>query len=273
MNDVVAYQGRTGLMSANDIRQQVNLVQEVMQAVMKEGTHFGKIPGTPKPSLWKPGAEVLCATFRIGVSYRVEDLSGDDVIRYRIVCVGTHQASGTVLGEGVGEASSDEEKYKWRKAAGIREFEATPANRRRLKFGYNREKREEYDTKQVRTEPADVANTILKMAAKRAQVAMTLNVTAASDIFTQDIEDLPEELQQHISEDEQRPPPLTPEQIAELKTEIGKATDRVQLREATKKALTVCATAKDAEAHGAIKAYATTLSLNLGEPIAAETPE
>jgi hypothetical protein len=32
------------------------------------------------------------------------------------------------------------------------------------------------------------------MACKRAMIAMTLNVTAASDIFTQDIEDLPEEL-------------------------------------------------------------------------------
>jgi hypothetical protein len=32
------------------------------------------------------------------------------------------------------------------------------------------------------------------MACKRAMVAMILNVTAASDIFTQDIEDLPEEL-------------------------------------------------------------------------------
>lgn len=273
MNDVVTYQARTGLMSALDIRAQVNLVQEVMQAVMKEGTHFGKIPGTPKPSLWKPGAEVLAATFRIAVSYRVEDLSTDDAVRYRVVAIGTHQTSGTVLGEGVGEASSDEEKYKWRKASGIREFEATPPNRRRLKFGFDRQKREEYDTKQVRTEPADVANTILKMAAKRAQVAMTLNVTAASDIFTQDIEDLPEELQQHISEDEQRPPPLTPEQIAELKTELGKATDKAALREATKKALTVCATAKDAEAHGAIKAFASTLALNLQEPAAVEASE
>jgi len=186
-----------GALTALDIRAQVNLVQEVMKAVMKEGTHYGKIPGTPKPSLWKPGAEVLAATFRVAVSYRIDDLSTDDYVRYRVVALGTHQTSGIVLGEGVGEASSNEQKYKWVKA-GKREWEASAENRRRKKFGYDKDKREEYEILQVRTEPADVANTILKMAAKRAQVAMTLNVTAASDIFTQDIEDLPEELQRDI---------------------------------------------------------------------------
>jgi len=39
-----------------------------------------------------------------------------------------------------------------------------------------------------------VANTILKMAKKRAQVDAVITATAASDIFTQDIEDLPDEV-------------------------------------------------------------------------------
>lgn len=190
MNDIVQYEPQTAVA----IRAHVNLIQEVMQGVMKEGTHYGKIPGTPKPSLWKPGAEVLAATFRIAVSYRVEDLSGSDFVRYRVVAVGTHQTSGTIMGEGLGECSSMEEKYKWRKAASNREFDAATEDRRRIKYGYDRNERREYEIKQVRTESADVANTIVKMACKRAQVAMTLNVVAASDIFTQDIEDLPEEL-------------------------------------------------------------------------------
>jgi hypothetical protein len=40
--------------------------------------------------------------------------------------------------------------------------------------------------------PADYYNTCLKMAKKRALVDATLTTTAASDIFTQDIEDMPE---------------------------------------------------------------------------------
>jgi hypothetical protein len=192
-NDLVRFEPRMP-QTAVSIRAQVNLIQEVMQAVMREGTHYGKIPGTPKPSLWKPGAEVLCATFHIAPSYRIEDLSGLDFIRYRVACVGTHQASVIVMGEGMGECSSLEEKYKWRKATSNREFTNTPEDRKRIKYGYDKQERREYEVQQVRTECADQANTILKMACKRAQVAMSLNVTAASDIFTQDIEDLPEEL-------------------------------------------------------------------------------
>lgn len=178
--------------SAAEIRERVNLVQEVMRAVMKEGVHYGKIPGTPKPTLYKPGAEVLCVAFRIAPSYRVEDLSSDGVARFRVTCVGTHQVSGTVLGEGLGECSSAEEKYKWRKAICAEEFELTLDTMRRLKFGKG--DRGIYKVTQIRTEAADQANTVLKMACKRAKVAMTLDVTAASDMFTQDIEDLPEEL-------------------------------------------------------------------------------
>ena len=187
---IVAYQDRQ--LTAVDLRAHVNLVQEVMKAVMKDGTHYGVIPGTPKPSLWKPGAEVLAATFRIAVSYRTEDLSTLDVVRYRVTAIGTHQTSGIVMGEGMGECSSGEEKYKWRKAYD-EEFNATPEDRKRIKYG-------KYTAKQVRTEAADLANTVLKMACKRAQVAMTLNVTAASDIFTQDIEDLPEELRPYVDQ-------------------------------------------------------------------------
>jgi hypothetical protein len=203
MNDLVRVEKQLPL-SAADVRSHVNLVQEVMKAVMQEGTHYGKIPGTPKPSLWKPGAEVLAATFRIAVSYQSEDLSDADHMRYRVTAIGTHQTTGIVMGSGMGECSSNEEKYKWRKANSRKEFEATTENRRRIKYGYDRQASKEYEIQQVRTEPADVANTILKMACKRAQVAMTLNVTAASDIFTQDIEDLPEELR-HDDDEAQRP--------------------------------------------------------------------
>jgi len=179
-------------LTAYDVRANVNLVQEVMQAVMKKDVHYGTIPGTPKPTLYKPGAEVLAATFRIAVSYKIEDLSTNDYSRYRVTAIGTHQTSGIIMGEGMGACSSGEEKYKWRKAVNAQEFANTAEDRRRTKYGKS------FNVDQVRTDPADLDNTILKMACKRAQVAMTLNVTAASDIFTQDIEDLPEELRQNV---------------------------------------------------------------------------
>jgi hypothetical protein len=190
MNDMAVVENRP--LTAVEIRTQVNLIQEVMKAVMKKDTHYGVIPGCQKPSLWKPGAEKLLATFRVASETVVEDLSTGDEARYRVTRKGL--SNGTFIGSGVGECSSSEEKYKWRGVVCDAEFDDTPEDRRRLKY-----KRDGTTTKQIRTNPADVANTVLKMADKRAYVALALNVTAASDIFTQDIEDLPAEIVETVA--------------------------------------------------------------------------
>jgi hypothetical protein len=191
-------QQSNGRMAVADIISHVAMVQEVMRSVMKPDVHYGKIPGTPKPTLYKPGAELLGMTFHIAPSFQTEDLSTADMVRYRVTCVGTHQGTGTVMGEGKGEASSSEEKYKWRKAICDEEFEATPIHLRRDKFG-KAQGGGFYKQKQVRTEPADLANTVLKMAVKRAQIAMILNALAASDMFSQDLEDLTAELREELA--------------------------------------------------------------------------
>lgn len=185
-------------LTAADLRTQVNLIQDVMRSIMRPDVHYGIIPGTKKPSLYKPGAEVLCVTFRIADKYEIEDLSAEGIAHYRVRCVAIHQPSGMVLGEGMGECFSHEEKYKWRRAVCKEEFEATPENMRRIKFSKYQGKVEKQE--QIRTEAADQGNTVLKMACKRAKIAMVLNVTAASDIFTQDIEDLPEELREQVAD-------------------------------------------------------------------------
>lgn len=184
---VVTVQAEKGVMSAADIKANVQRIQEVMQAVMRPDTHYGRIPGTPKKSLYKAGSEVLLSTFRIAVDPLVEDLSDEDCIRYRVKCRGVHIGTGALVGAGIGEASSNEEKYKWRAAVCDEEYLETPENRRRVK--YRRYEGNLKKIQQVRTDPDDSANTVLKMAKKRAQVDLTLTALAASDIFTQDLED------------------------------------------------------------------------------------
>lgn len=179
-------------LTAKELQAQVNLIQQVMQQVMKEGSHYGKIPGCgSKPTLLKPGAEKIMATFRLSADPVIEDLSAEDEIRYRVT-VRLTSAIGTFVGAGIGECSSSEDKYKWRKVVCDEEFEETPDDRRREKWIKPYQQRA-FKVKQVRTSPSDLANTILKMAKKRALVDATLTATAASDIFEQDIEDLPEE--------------------------------------------------------------------------------
>lgn len=183
-------------LTAADVRAQVNLMRDVMDEVMKDGTHYGTIPGTKTKSLYKAGAEKLMATFRLAGDPEVTDLSKDGEISYRVK-VRLMTATGQFIGAGIGECSSSEDKYSWRAAVCDEEYDETPENRRRIKYGKYQGRVEK--KKQVRTNPADVANTILKMAKKRAQVDAVITATAASDIFTQDIEDLPEEIVHEIA--------------------------------------------------------------------------
>lgn len=193
----VAVYGERSLTAA-DVRAQVNLIQDVMRSVMIDGTHYGKIPGTQSVSLYKAGAEKLMATFRLGSDADVEDLSEPGEVHYRVK-YRLLSPSGQLLGIGLGECSAQEEKYAWRRPVCAEEFELTPENQRRYKF--KRWSGRTDKQQQIRTNPADVRNTILKMAKKRAMVDAVLTVTAASDIFTQDIEDLPDELREQVAED------------------------------------------------------------------------
>jgi hypothetical protein len=195
--------GGAAALSADQIKAQVGLIQRVMKAVMKRDTHYGVIPGTQKPTLYKAGSEVLLTTFRIAVELSVDDLSVADEVRYRVRVTGRHQGSGIVVGMGIGECSSSEEKYRWRNVVCQQEYDEAPDDRRRLKWARGRD--EPYSRPQIRTVPADVANTVLKMAKKRAQIDMTLTALAASDIFTQDVEDMPEEIRE--SADSENPAP------------------------------------------------------------------
>jgi hypothetical protein len=204
MNAVVVQQSTAlaQVATASEMKAHVQRIQQVMRAVMKDGTHYGKIPGAgDRKSLFKAGAEVLCTAFHIAPTYKVEDMSDGDCVRYRVTCVGTHQATATILGEGMGEASSNEEKYKWRNVVCDEEFDEALDDRKRAKWQKGYQNAAPYQRKQIRTEPADIANTVLKMACKRAQVAMTINATAASDIFTQDLEDLPDEIRDSVTGD------------------------------------------------------------------------
>lgn len=204
-----------------EIQSQINTIQQVLRNVMQNEVHYGVVPGCgDKPSLLKPGAEKIMATFRLSADPIVEDLSTDDCRRYRVACR-IIASDGRLVGTGVGECSSDEEKYKWRKAVCDEEFDETMDDRKRNKWSsyYDKytKKKTTSQIKQIRTNPADIANTVLKMAKKRALIDGVLTATAASDLFTQDIEDVPEDLRDKVTEKTppvQQPQEKKPEQVA-----------------------------------------------------------
>jgi hypothetical protein len=192
-------------LTAQEIRANVNLIQTVLKSVFKKDVHYGIIPGTPKPTLYKPGAEKIMVLFKLNGKPVIEDLSTPDEIRYRVSIMVTHQVSRNEIGWGVGECSSNETKYKWIKAKFPSEFDETPEDRRREIWKDGREK--PFQVQQIRANIADVANTVLKMAKKRALVDATLTCTAASDVFDQDIEDMPEGIRQNVADTSRAPMP------------------------------------------------------------------
>lgn len=212
-------------MTLPEMKEQMRVLDELLKHVMKKDVHYGTIPGTKKPTLYKPGAEKITASFRLVPRSIVEDLSGPDFFRYRVRVELTNR-EGVPLGEGIGECSTLEEKYMWRAAVCEEEFAATGEDRKRVKYAKG-QGGSHYTVKQIRTNAADIANTVLKMADKRAYIAVVLKVTAASDVFDQDLEDLPAEVRDGIVGDgkeplkapqEKKPEPEKPE--SELRAEL-----------------------------------------------------
>lgn len=215
MTEAIAVTERAlDVLSPQDVIRQVSLVQHVMKGVMKEGEHYGKIPGCgDKPTLLQPGAQVLALTFRLAPKFRIDERSLDGGHReFMVECELYSASSGQLVGMGVGMASTMESKWRFR--TGPVEFtgravppeywdarKTDPAGAAKLLGGRGHQVKKNPDTgaweivragEKVENEnPADVYNTALKIATKRAFVGAVLNTTAASDMFTQDVEDLP----------------------------------------------------------------------------------
>lgn len=177
-------------------------VQKVRDEVMKKDVHYGILPGTQKPTLYQDGGDALALTFKIALTFD-NQMEGDgiDEIAVRAKCTATYQ--GEVLGDSEGYASSNEEKYKWRRVVHSNEYDATDPDRRRLKF-----KRDGTTIKQVRTEPADIVNTVLKMSQKRAKLGVIKTVLAIGEMFGVDIDDVPPEIRAELTDNQ--PPPSEP---------------------------------------------------------------
>jgi len=108
---------RDDRMSLDEVKGNVDLIQQVMKEIMKKDEHYGVIPGCIKPSLLKPGAEKLCQTFRLAPTYEKIRTDYDRGHReYEIVCTLTHIPTGDVLGQGLGSCSTLESKFRYRNA-------------------------------------------------------------------------------------------------------------------------------------------------------------
>ncbi|MDY7232952.1 hypothetical protein [Hyalangium rubrum] len=196
-------------------REQRQLLGQYVKQCMVEGTDYGRIPGMDKPTLLKPGAEKLIDLFRCTPEFTlVPDFSREDFeggfFKYTFRCRILSRDTGAVMAEGYGSANSRESRFRWRTAnrtcptcgkAAIIQGKAEYGGgwvcfKKRGGCGEKYVESDERITVQpvgrVENENiADVDNTILKMAKKRAQVDGAIALARCSDMFTQDVEDMP----------------------------------------------------------------------------------
>lgn len=135
---------------------QHNGLKHFVQKQMVKDVDYGIIPGTHKPSLYKSGAEKLKKIFQLGsriVDKSVVNEKQPPFVMYSYTVEVFHIPTGKAISQCEGSANSDERKYK-------------------------------------KVAISDLHNTLMKMAQKRADVGATISAVNASDLFTQDVEDL-----------------------------------------------------------------------------------
>ncbi len=225
-------------LQASESADRYNRLIKFVQSQMIEGKDFGKIPGSDKPTLLKPGAEKLCTFFGLCIPdpeilTEVEDWTGaahggEPFFYYKIRQRLTR--NGTVIASQFASANSWEKKYRYRNAdrkcpkcgkeaiiKGKAEYGGGylcwgKKNGCNAKFNDGDKSIEDQATGQIPNKDiCDTVNTLQKMAQKRALVAAVLLAANASEFFTQDLED--------IHGIEQPEPEAKPEPVKRAKTE------------------------------------------------------
>ncbi len=210
-NELVTIQADNGspyaIMPVLDVRQAMarrQMLIDYTAALMVKGRDFGRIPGAgDKPTLLKPGAEKLASLFGLSPLFEtvesVMDWTGGDHDGepfFYIRCRCTLTRGEQVVGQGLGSCNSWEKKYRYRNS------------------GKN-------------PNPADLVNTIDKMAQKRALVAAVLIAVNASEFFTQDVEDYSDIVDGEYTTQPQPPRPGTKVPAAKPAAQPATVTDPV----------------------------------------------
>ena len=188
----------------------IQQMQNVVQKTLKKGHDFGEVPGTSKPTLLKPGGEKICMLFGLNPEYEFLQTTEDydkEFFSYNIRC--TLFRNGHPVAQGVGSCNSKEKKYRFINVDEIPENYIGQSEQITDKYGRTRYKINNPDI-------CSLVNTILKMAKKRAFIDAVLQVASLSEVFTQDIEDMGDFIQQ------EQDATLTLEQAKNLKLSFGK---------------------------------------------------
>jgi hypothetical protein len=194
------------------IKRGADRAMQMQAALLTEGVDFGTVPGIKRAFLHKPGAEKFEKAYGLATRFAIDRLTGDGIsappfqmIAHAYVHLGDFD--GPIIAEGIGEANSWETKYRYRNAERTCPKCGVAAIKRGTKRGTNEGEfycwakqggcgarfevndptiTDQEGGKVDNPDPWDLANTLVKMATKRAHVDGILRATGTSGLFTQD---------------------------------------------------------------------------------------
>lgn len=190
------------LVSPAEMRLRLQEFQAAIKAVLVENVDYGKIPGCgDKPALFKSGAEKFAEVYGYAPVYEVmksrERFGESPLFFYRIKCRLQRKSDNVHIAECIGSANSLEGKwgFRWVYERDVpAHLDTTRLKMRTFKSKKPRTPDEMVVQYQVPNEQIfDQANTILKMAQKRAFVGAVLIATRASGVFAADLDDMDNE--------------------------------------------------------------------------------
>lgn len=235
------YREESQFLPVMQVQQAVQLYKQFNQFVksaLRPGVDVATIPGCPKPSLMKAGAEKLSKFFGLSPSFdlteKVDDWTGSEhggvpLFSFTYRC--TLHRNGVAMGMCEGSCNSWEDKFRYRNSERVCPVCSKSAiTKGKEEYGggwfcYAKKggcgaKFQANDPaivqqavgKIINMEPYTLVNTIQKQAQKRAFVGAVLIACNASDYFTQDIEDTSVQESEEPEEAVVEPPRATKEQ-------------------------------------------------------------
>ena len=187
-DEVIIYEGAKAEITTKRGNYELTSPLTGKHVMLKRDTDFGVIKGTKTPSLYKAGAEKVCAAYGLLQHYtvesKIEEVGNDPFFFYAVRC-------------DLVKVSTDGKEYVFASGLGS-------ANTKEKRNGFNG--------------AYDAANSSLKMAAKRSLVAAAINIGGLSSMFSQDIEDenFVEKGYTNIAATQNDEAPLTAKQIKRL---------------------------------------------------------
>lgn len=191
----------------------ISQFQSIVQQTLKNGHDYGEVGGVTKPTLLKPGAEKILMLMGLTSEYNIIEKIEDydkGIFAYTIKCI--LLKNNRKVTEGVGSCNSKEDKYRWR---WVKENDLPIG----IDKSTTKSKVDNWGKTKYKIENDDIcsqANTILKMAKKRAQIDATLTVASLSEIFTQDVEDMSQFQEREAIET------MKAEEVVNIKINFGK---------------------------------------------------